>query len=132
MKCESAFFEGHEPCADLRCQVDRYSRRERKQRKFDFLSSHVPVQKWLTDHLTVDPSSVNPGERASKLRSQQEVCGALSRNDTAFDEHFFLAAPRPCLHLVSSSDQSSSADTVKCDHLMSGLACEERQAHDSW
>lgn len=37
----------------------------------------------LTGKLTVDPPSVNAGERATKLRSQQEVgsCCAYSLND---------------------------------------------------
>lgn len=85
----------------------------------------------LTKKLTVDPPSAGAGERATKLRSQQEVCDYCDclLNDSLLRS--LLSAPRPCLYLMSSGDQRSSADPAECHNFLRGLACEERQAHDS-
>lgn len=80
MKCVSAFVKGGQPCADLERQADSNSFRERQQRKSIFQS----CLRLLADRsLTVDPPSVNPGERATKLRSQQEVRRGSFHNSLA-------------------------------------------------
>jgi hypothetical protein len=105
-----------------------------KAKEINFFFRFVLVHEWLTGYLlTVDPTSVNPGERATKLRCQQEVRGVFlnSRNGRFLTSVFLSVASRLRLHLVSSSDQPSSADAVERQDLLSGLACQECQAHDS-
>ena len=76
----------------------------------------------------MDPAIPNAADRATKLRSQQEVSFSSSK---AIFPNILILASRTRLYFGQTSDWPASAHKVECQNLLSGMACKEFETYAS-